>query len=118
MRFARVTDVERRDGDVERTDKPSGALQLRDQRAQGIEVAHSHALDLDARRRLLEQRIESAKDRLVADIDRAKTILTSVRRRAASTLTRVALVAGGLMVLGLVTVLARRRARRIRVTWR
>ena len=105
-------------GDVERTEKPSRALQVRNERAQGIEVAHSHALDLDARRRLLEQRIESAKERLVADIGRAKTILTRARHRAAVTLTRVALVAGGLMVLGLVTVLARRRARRIRVTWR
>jgi hypothetical protein len=104
---------------VERTDHPSSAL-VRSERSlrAGIEVDDSSTVDLDARRRLLEMRIEASKERLVTDLGRAKQIIVRAKDRAEQGLIRVAIVTGGLLLIGLVTALVRRRKRRIRVTWR
>ena len=90
---------------------PRGAIER-------VDLSQSKELDLDARRRMLEARITATTARLHTDITRVKALVSRARRRAKVGLVRVALVAGGLLALGLITVLARRRARRIRVTWR
>jgi len=76
-------------------------------------------ITIDQRRRALEHRLEFAKERLVADLDRVSTLLTSgvveSARSVGKNLFRVAVVVGGLLLLGLVTSLVRRRRR---LEWR
>ena len=103
---------------MERTNEHTGALARR-----GPTTATDGALlDPEARRRALEHRIELTKERLVADITRVRSLVTEAAARARQGLGRVALRTalgvGALLAIGLVTVLVRRRQRRIRITWR
>jgi hypothetical protein len=70
---------------------------------------------------MLEHRIDLAKERLVADLGRASTLLRQSAASARSTvkkgLIRAAIVAAGLMWLGLVTT-AVRRHRRLHARWK
>jgi len=79
-------------------------------------------LEPEARRRALERRIEVTKERLIADITRVRSLVSQATVRARNDLgrvaTRAAIAVAGLLVLGLVTALIRRRHRRIRITWR
>jgi hypothetical protein len=108
------------DGSVERTERYAGLVRAGAEPSTAIERIgpESRPLDLDARRRVLEQRIERTKERLLADLGRAKTIVVRAKDRARKGAWTAALVAGGLLFLGLVTTLVRRRTRRVRVTWR
>jgi hypothetical protein len=72
----------------------------------------------DTRRHALEARIELAKERLVADLNQASMIVKQAASTASRSLTRI-LALGALLVGGLVAAfVARRRNRRIRVTWK
>jgi hypothetical protein len=73
---------------------------------------------VDERRRLLEQRIELAKERLVADIRRAGGLVRRATATARQGLMRAAVVAGGFLVLGFALALIGRRRSRARPTWR
>lgn len=70
---------------------------------------------------MLEHRIALAKDRLVADLGRASTLLresaASARRGVKRGFMRAALVAAGVVWLSLVTTALRRR-RRLHARWK
>ncbi len=77
--------------------------------------------EVDARERALAHRLEMGKERLVADLGKLSTMLeTSAGQvgqkfvRVGQRFVRVGLVLGGLLLLGIVTVVVRRR-RRLRV---
>jgi hypothetical protein len=76
---------------------------------------------VEERRRVLEHRIEMAKDRLVADLGRASLLLresaASARRGVKKGFIRAALVAAGVVWLSLVTTALRRR-RRLHARWK
>jgi hypothetical protein len=79
-------------------------------------------LPLDQQRRALEHRLELAKERLVADLDRVSSMLQlsagSVRQNVRSVVrvvARGAIVLGGLLLLGIVRAVVRRRRR---LAWR
>lgn len=72
----------------------------------------------DPERRALEMRIEHAKSRLVADLNRASGIVRNVALRARQGLGTVVVVSG-ILVAGIVVVaLFRRNRRRVRIQWR
>ena len=84
--------------------------------------ARAELAPYDLARHALEARIELAKERLFADLDEAqrqlRSFTTSAARGLAKRMTRAVLV-GGVVVLGLVAVLVRRRQqRRLRIVWR
>jgi len=70
---------------------------------------------VDQRRRALEHRLELAKERLVADLGRVSLLLKSSAGSARKTLMRAALAVGGLILLGIVSAVVRRRRR---LEWR
>jgi hypothetical protein len=76
-------------------------------------------ITVDQRRRALEHRLELAKERLVADLDRVSALLksgvVSSARSMGKNLFRAAVVVGGLLLLGLITGAVRRRRR---LEWR
>jgi N-formylglutamate amidohydrolase len=73
---------------------------------------------VDPARHALETRIESAKARIVEDLNRATAVVRDAATRAGQGLLRVALLAG-LVVAGAVIALARaRRRRRLRIAWK
>lgn len=76
----------------------------------------------DLVRHALEARIEMAKERLFADLDEAqkqlRTFTTSTVQGAAKRVTRAVLL-GGLVALGIVAALVRRRQqKRLRIVWK
>jgi hypothetical protein len=71
-----------------------------------------------ARQRLLEHRIEAAKERLAVDLSRIGAVVRRVETRALRGLALVALAAGALVVIGLAARAIGRRRRRIEVRWR
>jgi hypothetical protein len=76
----------------------------------------------DLVRHALEARIESAKERLFADLDEAQRQLRSFTASAARGLARRVMRAaliGGVMALGIVAALVlRRQQRRLRIVWK
>lgn len=73
---------------------------------------------VDPERHALEVRIELAKGRIVADLNRASGLVRNVVRRTGRTF-GTALVTSGLILGGLLlAAFVRRRRRRVRITWR
>lgn len=78
----------------------------------------------DARRRLLEHRMEAAKERLLRDIGQASSLVKGFASTARRGLWTAAITLGGLFVvgtLGVVSAIAVRRKRHrrmVRVRWR
>ena len=70
--------------------------------------------EVDARERALAHRLEMGKERLVADLGKLSTMLETSAGQVGQKFVRVGLVLGGLLLLGIVTVVVRRR-RRLRV---
>ena len=74
--------------------------------------------EVDQRERALMHRLEMAKERLAADLGKLSTLLGTtagqVGRQVGKRFVRVGLVLGGLLLLGIVTAVVRRR-RRLRV---
>lgn|GEM_PF-4273376 len=70
--------------------------------------------EVDPRQRALEHRIEAAKARLVADIGKLSRLLGSSAGVVRKGFVRATVLLGGLLVLGIVTAVMRRR-RRLRV---
>lgn len=70
--------------------------------------------EVDQRQRTLEHRLELAKARLVADIGKLSNLLGSSAGAVRKGFVRAAVTLGGLLVLGIVTAVMRRR-RRLRV---
>lgn len=71
-----------------------------------------------ARRRLLEQRIEAAKERLAVDLSRLGMVARRVEARALRGVVIVAVAAGALVAIALVSRAIGRRRRRLEVRWR
>jgi len=86
----------------------------------GVDHLDEHArtplVQIDPERRAIELRIEAAKRRLAADIDRASALVRRAASGARRGLVRAA-VMGGLLLLGVAAALIRRR-RRLRVVWK
>ena len=72
----------------------------------------------DPERRALEMRIEHAKSRIVADLDRASGIVRDVATRARRGLGTLAVVSGVLVAGIVVAALFRRNRRRVHIQWR
>ncbi len=70
--------------------------------------------DVNQRERALAHRMEIAKQRLLDDIGKLSTLLGSTAGEVRKKFVRAGLVVGGLLLLGIVTAVVRRR-RRIRV---
>jgi len=81
-------------------------------------ISRAAIVPVDERRRLLEQRIELAKQRLIADIRRAGGLVRQATMNAKHGLLRAAVVAGGLFVLGIAVALVGRWRSRVRSPWR
>jgi hypothetical protein len=81
-------------------------------------ISRGAIVPVDERRRLLEQRIELAKERLVADIRRAGGLVRHATQAARHGLVRVAIVACGFLVVGFAMALIARRRSRVRAAWR
>ena len=83
--------------------------------------AGSELVPVDERRRVLQHRIDLAKDKLVADLSRASTLLRQSAASARSSVRRgfirAAIVTAGIVWLGLVTT-AIRRHRRLHARWK
>jgi hypothetical protein len=75
-------------------------------------------LPADPERRALEMRIERAKSRMVADLNRASGLVGEVASRVRHGLGTLAVVSGVLIVGIVVAALFRRNRRRIRIQWR
>jgi hypothetical protein len=99
---------------------PSIVNRLSDQQWVGT-GSGSELVPMEERRRVLEHRIELAKDRLVADLGRASTLLRERAAYARSSLRkgviRAAIIAAGVVWLSLVTT-AVRRHRRLHARWK
>ncbi len=84
--------------------------------------ARAELVPYDLVRRALEVRIEMAKDRLFADLDEAQRQLRSFTASAARGLAKRvmrAVLIGGVVALGIVAALVRRRRqRRLRIVWK
>jgi hypothetical protein len=80
---------------------------------------HATLLPVDPQRRLLETRIEHAKERLADDLDRAVSLARQATTTVRRGLARVALM-GGLLLAGALVALVQRRRRRhqLRFTWK
>jgi len=72
----------------------------------------------DPERRALEMRIEHAKSRIVADLNRASELVRGVASRAKRRLGTLAVVSGVLVAGIVVAALFRRNRRRVRIQWR
>jgi len=72
---------------------------------------------IDPERQAIQLRIETAKSRLVADLDRASKIVRNAASTARRSVGRVVLV-GGLLLCGLAISYFVRRRKRLRVIWR
>jgi hypothetical protein len=70
--------------------------------------------EVNQRERALVHRLEISKQRLVADLGKLSTVLSTSAGQVGKRFVRVGIVLGGLMLLGIVTVVVRRR-RRFRV---
>lgn len=70
---------------------------------------------VDEQRRALEHRLELAKERLVADLSRVSSMLKSSAGSMRKNIVRAAVTIGGLLLLGIVTAVVRRRRR---LAWR
>jgi len=85
-------------------------------------LERAELVPFDPARRALEARIEQAKERLFADLDRVQQQLRTVAAVAAlGVAKRVmrAVLLSGVVVLGIVTALVlRRQQRRIRIVWK
>jgi hypothetical protein len=67
--------------------------------------------EIDQRERALSHRLEMAKQRLVVDLGQLSSLLGAGAGEVRKGFVRASFVVGGLLLLGLVTVLARRRRR-------
>jgi hypothetical protein len=67
--------------------------------------------EIDQRERALSHRLELAKQRLVLDLGQLSSLLGAGAGEVKKGFVRASFVVGGLLLLGLVTVLARRRRR-------
>lgn len=70
--------------------------------------------EVDQRERALAHRLEMGKERLVADLGKLSKLLGSSAGQVGKRFVRVGLLLGGLLLLGIVTAVVRRR-RRLRV---
>ncbi len=70
--------------------------------------------EVNQRERALAHRLEMAKERLVADLGKLSTLLGTTAGQVGKRFVRMGLVVGGLLLLGIVTAVVRRR-RRLRV---
>lgn len=91
-------------------------------RLQEHRPTRAELVPFDPVRHALEARIESAKERLFADLDTAqrqlRAVASTAARGVARSVTRAALV-GGLLALGLVAALVLRRQRKhLRIVWK
>ncbi len=87
------------------------------QEAKRYGVASTSRMELsaaDQRERALAHRLEIGKERLVADLGKLSMLLGTSARQASMKFVRVGLVVGGLLLLGIVAAVVRRR-RRLRV---
>ncbi len=100
----------------------SGSRGTRLAASSSVNTPNEHAttgstlVHVDPERRALETRISLAKERLYQDLNRASSIVKQTAGAAGRGLLRVALV-GGLLFVGLVASVIRRR-RRLRVIWK
>jgi len=67
--------------------------------------------EIDQRERALAHRLELAKERLVVDLGKLSSLLGASAGEVRKKFVRATFVVGGLLLLGLVTVLVRRRRR-------
>ena len=72
-------------------------------------------MPVDQQRRALEHRLELAKARLVADLGRFSSMLREGKGAVQKSIVRGLVVVGGLLLLGFVTAVVRRRRR---LSWR
>src|SRR5690349_11551175 len=66
---------------------------------------------IDERERALAHRLELAKERLVADLGKLSNLVGSTAGQVGKRFVRVGLFLGGLLVLGIMTAVMRRRRR-------
>jgi hypothetical protein len=84
---------------------------------QELRATRGAMMAVDQRKRALEHRLELAKERLVADLNRASALLKSSAGSMRKGLLRAAVAVGGLLLLGIVSAVMRRR-RRLAWRWR
>jgi hypothetical protein len=82
------------------------------------QIGRGVILPVDTRRRLLERRIESAKDRLAGDVSHLGALVRGLETRARRGIGLAVVAAGVLLAVGLVARFVARRRRMLRVTWR
>jgi ABC-type phosphate transport system permease subunit len=68
-------------------------------------------MPVDQQRRALEHRLELAKERLVADLSRVSSMIKMSAGSMRKNLQRAAIAIGGLLLLGIVSAVVRRRRR-------
>lgn len=90
------------------------AARTREARRSGVMSTSMELPDVDQRERALAHRLELAKERLVADLGKLSSLLGTSAGQVGRRFVRASLVLGGLLVLGIVTAVVRRR-RRLRV---
>jgi hypothetical protein len=81
-------------------------------------VGRAGDLGAEARERLLSQRIERAKERLVGDVSRFGAIARGAEARAIRGVVVMAIALGALVALRLAARAVERRRRRLDVRWR
>jgi hypothetical protein len=74
-------------------------------------------LDVDARKRALEARIEHAKEALVADVARVRRVVDQLKHKAKRGAVRIAAVGAGFVLLGIFTAFAWRARSKARRRW-
>jgi hypothetical protein len=85
--------------------------------ARGSEVSSTSMIELpevNQRERLLAHRLEQAKERLVSDLGKLSAMVGSTAVTVSKKLVRAGMLLGGLVLLGIVSAVMRRR-RRLRV---
>lgn len=78
---------------------------------QDLRASGTTMVPVDQQRRALEHRLELAKERLVADLSRVSSMLKSSAGSMRRNMVRAAVTIGGLLLLGIVSALVRRRRR-------
>ena len=83
----------------------------RTRRFQSTSATSAVLATVDQRRRALEHRLELAKNRLVTDIGRFSTLLSSSAGSMRKGFVRAVVTIGGLLLLGIASAVLRRRRR-------